>query len=352
MSKKAFPDLIETLSSFNVTGFTKLQAAAYIAILKMGEETGSAIAAESGINRSKIYDILGQLEEMSAVKRVSREGKPKYVAVSPSTVLSKILSEFKAEITKSQSDLESLANLREDISESNITLTTLFLKELDTNEFDYLITSRERSRTRFSELLPIDNRPGYQVKVLDLNDKSSDRGNILLVNNEKLYIFGTPVGQSVEALKIESPELALFTIGIIENHWNRDLPDDIREKIMTSELNVLYVGKAINMNYQIGGVEQQKFERPVTFFVTDDSISFVYYDTVDPSRIMIRFISKIILEPENSILIQTAFHDGRSGELRMKIVEDPIYLKNLLTTFSVKETEIAELRNRLKAIAT
>ncbi|OLS29461.1 MAG: hypothetical protein HeimC2_00120, partial [Candidatus Heimdallarchaeota archaeon LC_2] len=145
MSKKAFPDLIESLSSFNITGFTKLQAAAYIAILKMGEETGSAIAAESGINRSKIYDILGQLEEMSAVKRVSREGKPKYIAVDPGTVLSKILSEFKTKITKSKESLESLVNLREDISESNITLTTLFLKDLDINEFEYLISSRERS---------------------------------------------------------------------------------------------------------------------------------------------------------------------------------------------------------------
>ena len=348
MSKKAFPDLIESLSSFNVTGFTKLQAAAYIAILKMGEETGSAIAAESGINRSKIYDILGQLEEMSAVKRVSREGKPKYVAVSPSTVLSQILSEFKAEITKSQESLESLVNLREDISESNITLTTLFLKDLDTNEFEYLISSRERSRTRFSELLPNDNRPRYQVKVLDLNDKSSDRGNILLLNDEIVYVFGTPVGQSVETLKIESTELALFIKGIIENHWNKDLPDDIRDKIATEELNVLFVGKAINMKYQIGGVEQQKFERPVTFFVTDDAINFIYYETVDPSRIMIRFINKIVLEPDNYIFIQTQFHDGRTGELRMKIVEDPIYLKNLLTTFSQKEREIAELRNKLK----
>lgn len=350
MSKKAFPELIDSLSSFNVTGFTKLQAAAYIAILKMGEETGSAIAAESGINRSKIYDILGQLEEMNAVKRISREGKPKYTAVEPSVVLSKILAEFTSEIDNSKLSLESLANLREDINEVNITLTTLFLKDLDTNKFEYLISSRERSRTQFLELLPKDNRPGYQVKVLDLNDQSNERGNIILINDNTLYLFGTPVGQSVEAMKITESELSKFFIGIIENHWNRDLPTEVLDGVQNNTLNVLYVGKAINMNYQIAGVEQQKFERPVTFFVTDDSINFTYYETVDPSRIMVRFIKNVILEPENTIFIQTQFHDGRVGELRMKIIEDPIYLKNLLLLFSSNEKEIAELRRQLKTI--
>lgn len=350
MSKKAFPDLIDSLSSFNVTGFTKLQAAAYIAILKMGEETGSAIAAESGINRSKIYDILGQLEEMNAVKRISREGKPKYSAVQPTVVLSKILAEFTSEIENSKESLESLAGLREDINEVNITLTTLFLKDLDTNDYEYLISSRERSRTQFLELLPKDNRPGYQVKVLDLNDQSNERGNIILVNNNVMYLFGTPVGQSVEAVKIEEKELAKFFIGIIENHWNRDLPPEIREGSENGTLNVLYVGKAITMNYQIAGVEQQKFERPITFFVTDDSISFTYYETVDPSRVMVRFINNINIEPENTIFIQTQFHDGRVGELRMKIVENPIYLRNLLLTFSTKEKDIADLRRQLKVI--
>ncbi|MHA2028287.1 MAG: TrmB family transcriptional regulator [Candidatus Kariarchaeaceae archaeon] len=348
MSKKAFPELIDILSSFDVTGFTRLQAAAYIAILKMGEETGSAIAAESGINRSKIYDILGQLEEMNAVKKISRESKPKYTAVDPNIVLSKILAEFTGEIDKSKQLLESLADLREDINEVNITLTTLFLKDLDVNEFEYLIASRERSRTQFLELLPKDYRPGYHVKVLDLNDETKERGNIILINQSQLLIFGTPVGQSVEALKIEENELSRFFTGIIENHWNKDLPEEIQVGLRNKTLNVLLVGKALTMNYQIAGVEQQKFERPVTFFVTDDSISFSYYGNIDPSRIMIRFINKVVLEGDNTILIQTGFHDGRVGELRMKTVEDPIYLHNLLISFSAKEKEIAELRLQLK----
>jgi hypothetical protein len=63
---------------------------------------------------------------------------------------------------------------------------------------------------------------------------------------------------------------------------------------------------------------------------------------------MIRFISNVVLEADNTILIQTRFHDGRVGELRMKTVEDPIYLRNLLNSFSKKEKEIAELRAQLK----
>ena len=96
MSREAHPDLISALSDFSATSFTELQAAAYVALVKMGEESGSAVAGEAGINRSKIYDILGQLESMGAVKKVSRENKSRYFAVPPDELLPRLIDKFSA----------------------------------------------------------------------------------------------------------------------------------------------------------------------------------------------------------------------------------------------------------------
>ena len=138
MSKMAYDGLIDELTSLSNTNFTRLQAAAYIAILQMGEETGSAIAKESGINRSKIYDILEQLEQMGAINKISREGKTRYQAVAPSTVFSRISEDFQRGLLQSKETLESLINLDKDIEPTSITLTTLFLKEVNTNDYDFL----------------------------------------------------------------------------------------------------------------------------------------------------------------------------------------------------------------------
>ena len=102
MSREAYPELISILSDFSAKSFTELQAAAYVALIKMGEESGSAVAGEAGINRSKIYDILGQLEEMGAVQKVSRDEKTRYVAVSPDEFLPKLIEKFAEDINKAQ----------------------------------------------------------------------------------------------------------------------------------------------------------------------------------------------------------------------------------------------------------
>lgn len=332
LSKSAFPELIESLG---LAGFTKLQAAAYIALLKMGEETGSAVAKESEINRSKIYDILEQLEELSAVEKVSREGKIRYRAVSPDIVLPKILQDFSKEINNSIRSLKSIANIREEIGEDNITLTKLFLKDLDLKEYQYLISSSERARVEFVDLLDKNNQPDQSVKILNINDTKLSRGTIMLVNDHEILLFGTPIGKSVDALRIGSPNLALFYKGIIENGWLNDLPSSILRQIENGVENAVYIGKSLNMKYSIGGREISTHKRPISFIVTDEVISFYYEGLSDPDpRIPIQFINRVTLEPDNAILIQSKLQNGSIAELWIKMVESPLYLKNLLITLS------------------
>ncbi|MHA2253192.1 MAG: TrmB family transcriptional regulator, partial [Candidatus Kariarchaeaceae archaeon] len=240
MSKSSHPELIDALTSISQFGFTKLQAAAYIAILQSGgEETGSAIAAGSGINRSKIYDILTQLEDIGAVNKVSREGKTKYRANAPDIVLPRILGKFTEELDKSQRALESITNLTEEVDPVYITHTTVTLKDLDTNEFEYLISSTERSRVEFVDKLSKDNRPGSSVKILNLNIKFVERGYLLLIRDDLTLLFGTPVGQSAEAIRITSTEISKFLKSIIQSQWTNDLPEIVERDIKSGERRVL-----------------------------------------------------------------------------------------------------------------
>ena len=179
MSRAAYPDLIEALSNFSTTSFTELQAAAYIALLQLGEETGSAVAEKAGINRSKIYDILNQLKDMNAVQEVSRDGKKKYIAVTPDELLPDLVEKFRQDIDKARSQLNNLKNMDEEVDPVKFTFSSVELPKLDTNQFDYLISSNEQARVIFSEKLDKENRPGSNVKILNLNDRRKERGLIL-----------------------------------------------------------------------------------------------------------------------------------------------------------------------------
>ena len=345
MSKEAFPELIKVLS-FSASGFTQLQAAAYIALLKMGEETGSAVASESGINRSKIYDILNQLEEMGAVNKVSREGKTKYVAVDPNTVLQNILDDFRSKIEKSQERLETLQDLKENIDPEFTTLTTIKLKDIKINDYNYIVSSHEKGRLRFQDKLTRDTQMSKDIMILDLHHSTEERGLILIGNTEVVYLFGTPVGDTAEALKIENTQIAYFIMGIIRQDWIKDIPLAIREDIQEGRLNAIYIGKALNMVYAYGN-DERKYERPVTFLIDEESIQFIYFDEID-LKIPYRFFNLVEVEGEYGIRVKMEMANGTTGDLRMTIVENPLYLKNLITTMSQKEREIAELKKRLR----
>ncbi|MHA2169010.1 MAG: TrmB family transcriptional regulator [Candidatus Kariarchaeaceae archaeon] len=333
MSKSAHPDLINSLTSMSQFGFTKLQASAYIALLQMGEETGSSIAAGSGINRSKIYDILGQLEELGAINKVSREGKIRYVALPPDVVLPKILKQFTEELGKGQRALESISDLTEEIDPIYFTHTKINLKDLNTNDFDYMISSTERSRIELVDRLPKDNRPTSNVNILNLNLEDVTRGYIFLVKDDLTLLFGTPVGQSVEATRITSSEISKFILAIIRSSWTDDLPPSVVDEMARGERRVLLQGKSMFMRYELVHGKEFAHPRPITFVCTDTHLSFFYLGEEDP-KIPLFTISEVNIESNGLLKVVTAGQKGPLGTLIMKTVDNPVFLSNILKTLS------------------
>lgn len=331
MSREAYPELIAILSDFSTKSFTELQAAAYVALIKMGEESGSAVAGEAGINRSKIYDILGQLEEMGAVKKVSRDGRTRYVAVSPDDLLPKLIDKFREDISKAHEGLKDIQDLQEEIEEAKITLTSIDMSTLDTNDYLYLISSSDRKRVKFTEKLSRDNRPGTQVRILDLNIGHNSRGFVLLLNENECYLFGTPTGMRVEALHISSTELVNFIKKIIEAGWTGDLPDIVMSEIKDGDRLALIVDKALFVEYEFYPKNQlHKYERPISMVVSNEHISY-FYEGNEELRIPLQFISSVeILDDGTTIRALFSNPSKPLGELKMRVSSQPYIVRNIL----------------------
>lgn len=344
MSKSAYPELVEALSNFKDYGFTQLQASAYIAILRLGEDTGSAIAKESGINRSKIYDTLNQLEEMGAVKVISKDNRPRYVAVEPDIVFGSLLSRFADHVEKSKQTLNSVIGDQVSIDPTTTTITTLKLKTLDLNAYTYLITSNVRARSEFFEQIPKEHLPNFDVKILDLNDFNS-LSMILLLNANEILIFPSPKGSTVDAIKIEDKDIANFFHGIIESWWQNDIPDRVVEEISLGKLMGLHVGKSLYMKYEMKDGREYVYDRPVSYLITDSHISFFYESSEDP-KINLMFLTDVNLNEDGSMrLIFRNFKNEFIGELLFYPVEKSIFLKNLLLSIA-KLSNLAKNNNR------
>lgn len=333
MSKSAYPELVNALSSFKDYGFTQLQAAAYIAILQLGEDTGSAIAKASGINRSKIYDTLNQLEEMGAVKVISKEGRTRYAAVSPDIIFKEVLQKFANHLDSNKAKLYSLQEKQVVVDPSRMTLTKLKLNNLDVNDFDYLITSNERSRSYLLDQLTKDNQPSVQVKILSLYDNVS-KGLVLLMNEEVVYLFPTPTGEVVDAIKLEDPDISTFFLGLIESWWQKDIPDHTMEEINDGKLLALHIGKSLYMQYKMYDGREYIYERPVSYLLTESHMSF-FYEGVEEPKIPLFAVDSITDNPDGSLTVIFKMASGdKLGEMRINTVEKNLFLKNLLLTLA------------------
>ncbi|MCY3410317.1 MAG: helix-turn-helix domain-containing protein [Candidatus Heimdallarchaeota archaeon] len=332
MSKNAYPELVDALSSYEQYGFTKLQAAAYIAILQLGEESGSAIAKQSGINRSKIYDTLTQLEEMGAVRVVSVEGRTRYSAVSPDQVLHNILNNFSQHLETNVERLKTLMGDQVLIDAKTMTLTKLKLKNLDCNDYTYLISSNERARGMFLDQINKEGLPGYEVKILNLNDHTN-LGMILLLKGDEVLIFPTPTGSEVEAILYQDKDLSRFFLGLIESWWISDVPDSVMEQIESETIRALYIGKSLYMRYEWENKGEQEYSRPISFLITDEHLIFYYEGQPDP--IPLFSITEVNILPDDSMSITFEGLTGKKlGEMMLKVVDRAIFMKNLLLSLS------------------
>ncbi|MDM7938883.1 MAG: TrmB family transcriptional regulator [Methanothrix sp.] len=89
-------------------GLTEYEAKAYATLVGMGEATAREVHELCGVPRTRIYDILRDLEKKGFVEFV--QGSPTYYrAVEPDLVMERLRSELVASIDRSAKDLKSLS---------------------------------------------------------------------------------------------------------------------------------------------------------------------------------------------------------------------------------------------------
>lgn len=77
----------ELRSVLHEAGFTEGESAMYLALLRVGESKVGPLIKESGISRSKVYDILERLIIKKVASKIKKNNLLYYQALSPHTIL-------------------------------------------------------------------------------------------------------------------------------------------------------------------------------------------------------------------------------------------------------------------------
>ena len=94
----------KTRKSLEKIGLTSYEIRTFSALLKSGELTASDLSQKSGVPYSKIYEVLGTLEEKGWIG--SDDSRPtKYFSKSPSTALETTKQSFETEFSNNQSTI-------------------------------------------------------------------------------------------------------------------------------------------------------------------------------------------------------------------------------------------------------
>ena len=92
----------KTKKALEKIGLTSYEIRTFSALLKAGEQTASDLSQKSGVPYSKIYEVLGTLEEKSWIG--SDDSRPtKYFAKSPSTGLDTTKQKMESDFSQNQS---------------------------------------------------------------------------------------------------------------------------------------------------------------------------------------------------------------------------------------------------------
>jgi len=92
----------KTKKALEKIGLTSYETRTFTALLKAGEQTASDLSQKSGVPYSKIYEVLGTLEEKSWIG--TDDSRPtKYFAKSPSTGLDTIKQKMESDFSQNQS---------------------------------------------------------------------------------------------------------------------------------------------------------------------------------------------------------------------------------------------------------
>ena len=86
-------------------GLTKSESKVYLALLKLGQTTSGPVVDESGVSRSKIYDILERLKNKGLVSFITKDSTKYFSSADPENIV-KYLDEKEEEIEKQKKEIK------------------------------------------------------------------------------------------------------------------------------------------------------------------------------------------------------------------------------------------------------
>ena len=202
----------KTRKSLEKIGLTSYEIKTFSSLLKTGELTASDLSQKSGVPYSKIYEVLGTLEEKSWIG--SDDSRPtKYFAKSPSTGLDTTKQKMENDFLQNQNIiLNELVPLYEKSGVSEkpdiwvlsgaINITTKILEMVDTCRNEVMIAIPEAGEELVRQALP---------KLRSLHDKGVD---ITILTSDKIGDESVKAIKRVATVKIKK---GLFGGGIISD---------------------------------------------------------------------------------------------------------------------------------------
>ena len=202
----------KTKKSLEKIGLTSYEIKTFSALLKTGELTASDLSQKSGVPYSKIYEVLGTLEEKSWIS--SDDSRPtKYFAKSPSTGLETTKQKMETDFLHNQNViLNELVPLYEKsgISEKPdiwvlsgaINITSKILEMVETCRNEVMIALPEAGEELVRQALP---------KLRSLHDRGVD---ITILTSDKIDEESIRAIKRVATVKIKK---GLFGGGIISD---------------------------------------------------------------------------------------------------------------------------------------
>ena len=202
----------KTRKSLEKIGLTSYEIKTFSSLLKTGELTASDLSQKSGVPYSKIYEVLGTLEEKSWIG--SDESRPtKYFAKSPSTGLDTTKQKMENEFLQNQNIiLNELVPLYEKSGVSEkpeiwvlsgaINITTKILEMVDMCRNEVMIAIPEAGEELVKQALP---------KLRSLHDKGV---KITILTSDKIDKESVKAIKRVATVKIKQ---GLFGGGIISD---------------------------------------------------------------------------------------------------------------------------------------
>ncbi|MBM3308918.1 MAG: TrmB family transcriptional regulator [Candidatus Altiarchaeales archaeon] len=159
------------ISNLRELGLDSYEARAYLALVKIGVSTSTALSAESKVPYGKIYPVLYSLASKGYV--TIYEGRPKrFMAVEPRIVLNNELEKKAKLLSKLKDDVSSMINAIEKIEKPQIPMQTIQIIEGKKN---YLNMSVKLHRKAKGEYRSISRLPVYKPH-LDSYREAAKRG--------------------------------------------------------------------------------------------------------------------------------------------------------------------------------